>query len=235
MKLCMAVLMMLSLLAGPAEAETRTPETGWQAVAEAAAAADTEEKIDAAARLLLEWAQTGETASPQQVADLTQTWQDDPAETAWRYAGVLDAAEALLETGEASAEAYRAAAHVLSPLFTRLLEQDTAPWRQEPSAWPADLADFDGIWCDSRTQELLIFRDGTCRVVIPYLGYYGETAYAARLRSRSEAGYCPSLEVDIHDSGTFQGPLAYYVSGLASDHFWCNTQGQRFDRLRPGA
>ena len=47
-------------------------------------------------------------------------------------------------------------------------------------------------------------------------------------------GYCPSLEVDFHDTGTFQGPLAYYVSGLAPDHFWCNSQGQRFDRLEPG-
>ena len=44
-------------------------------------------------------------------------------------------------------------------------------------------------------------------------------------------GWCPSLEIDIHESGDFSGPLTYYVSGLAEDHFWCNTQGQRFDRL----
>ena len=44
-------------------------------------------------------------------------------------------------------------------------------------------------------------------------------------------GWCPSLEIDIHESGDFSGPLTYYVSGLAEDRFWCNTQGQRFDRL----
>ena len=114
------------------------------------------------------------------------------------------------------------------------MEQKTTPWQQESSAWPTDLAGFDGIWCDNTMQELLIFHDGTCRVIIPYLDYYGETAYAARLRDRSAVGYCPSLEVDFHDTGTFQGPLAYYVSGLAPDHFWCNSQGQRFDRLEPG-
>lgn len=64
----------------------------------------------------------------------------------------------------------------------------------------------------------LLWGDGVCR----------------RLRDRSAVGYCPSLEVDFHDTGTFQGPLAYYVSGLAPDHFWCNSQGQRFDRLEPG-
>ena len=82
-------------------------------------------------------------------------------------------------------------------------------------------------------QELLIFQNGTCRVVIPWLGYYGETALSARLRDRSAVGYCPSLEVDIHESGHFAGPLAYYVSGIAEDHFWCNTQAQRFDKLWP--
>lgn len=80
-------------------------------------------------------------------------------------------------------------------------------------------------------QELLIFQSGTCRVVIPYLDYYGETAFSARLRDRGGMGWCPSLEIDIHESGDFSGPLTYYVSGLAEDHFWCNTQGQRFDRL----
>ena len=92
---------------------------------------------------------------------------------------------------------------------------------------------FDGIWCDSTMQELLIFQNGTCRVVIPWLGYYGETALSARLRDRSAVGYCPSLEVDIHENGHFAGPLAYYVSGTAEDHFWCNTQAQRFDKLWP--
>ena len=113
----------------------------------------------------------------------------------------------------------------------QLLGTETTLWQEEPSAWPADLAAFDGIWCDSTLQELLIFQSGTCRVVIPYLDYYGETAFSARLRDRGGMGWCPSLEIDIHESGDFSGPLTYYVSGLAEDHFWCNTQGQRFDRL----
>lgn len=72
-------------------------------------------------------------------------------------------------------------------------------------------------------------------MVISWLGsgYCGEMAYAARLRDRGAVGYCPSLEVDIHGSDDFSGPLAYYVSGAAADHFWCNTQAQRFDRLWP--
>ena len=57
------------------------------------------------------------------------------------------------------------------------------------TAWPADLAAFDGIWCDSTLQELLIFQSGTCRVVIPYLDYYGETAFSARLRDRGGMGW----------------------------------------------
>lgn len=239
MKIWITMLAALSLLS-PQTAPTAAPAEevpAWEAVAELVREASTPEETHEAALALLAWAETGEAGATQQVEGLLDTWQDDPVETAKRYACVLDAAEEMLDAGTADVneETYQAAARCLSPLFTRLLEQKTTPWQQESSAWPTDLADFNGIWCDSTMQELLIFHDGTCRVVIPYLDYYGETAYAARLRDRSDdMDYCPSLEVDTHDTGTFQGPLAYYVSGLAEDHFWCNTQGQRFDRLEPG-
>lgn len=256
MRVCMTVLTVLTVLAllapqappaaAPAEevsaweaAPAAAPAeevSAWEAVAEQVREASSPEETCEAAQALLAWAETGEEVSPQQVEDLLDTWQDDPVETARRYAAVLDAAEKMAEAGTANVdeETCQAAARCLSPLFTRLLEQKTTPWQQESSAWPTDLAGLDGIWCDNTMQELLIFHDGTCRVIIPYLDYYGETAYAARLRDRSAVGYCPSLEVDFHDTGTFQGPLAYYVSGLAPDHFWCNSQGQRFDRLEPG-
>ena len=89
-----------------------------------------------------------------------------------------------LEAPELEEEAYREAVRSLSAFFTRLLETETTPWKEEPSDWPGGLAEFDGIWCDSTMQELLIFRNGTCRVVIPWLGSgsCGEIAYAARLR-----------------------------------------------------
>ena len=234
MQIWITVLAVLSLLApqGPGTEASEVP--AWAAVAEQVRTADSEARTEQAARALMDWAQTGQTVSAPEVEALLDTWQDDPVETARRYAAVLDAAEELVDAGAAEEETYLAAARAFSPFFTRLLEEETTPWRQEASAWPADLADFDGIWCDSTVGELLIFRAGRCRVVIPFLDCYGETAYGARLRDRSEVGYCPSLEVDIHDTGTFQGPLAYYVSGLAADHFWCNTQSQRFDRLAPG-
>ena len=170
------------------------------------------------------------------VLALLEEMEAEPAASAVAFAAVLDRADSLRKAGEApelGEETYRAAVRSLSPFFTRLLGTETTLWQEEPSAWPADLAAFDGIWCDSTLQELLIFQSGTCRVVIPYLDYYGETAFSARLRDRGGMGWCPSLEIDIHESGDFSGPLTYYVSGLAEDHFWCNTQGQRFDRLCP--
>lgn len=233
MKTCMALLMMLSLLAGPGGEASPTPGTIWQETVEAVLTADTEEEIDAAARTLLDWAASGETCRSGQAAQLLKEKKADAGEAAARYAAVLDAADALVKTGEVSveAEAYQAAARALSPLFTRLLEEPTPPYREEPAAYPTELSGFDGIWCDGEMQELLIFRDGKCRVVIPYLDYYGETAHTARLRDRSELDYCPALEVDTCDSGDFSGALTYYVSGLAKDHFWCNTQRQRFQRV----
>lgn len=229
----MAVMLMtvLSLLAVP-QGQGTDPGITWETVAVQVL----EESPETAARTLVDWARSGQTAPEEDaVLALLEEMGAKPAASAAAFDAVLDAADSLREAGEApelGEETYRAAVRSLSPFFTRLLETETTPWREESSAWPADLAAFDGIWCDSTLQELLIFRNGTCRVVIPYLDYYGETAFPARLRDRSGMGWCPSLEVDIHESGDFSGPLAYYISGLAEDHFWCNTQGQRFDRLR---
>ena len=80
------------------------------------------------------------------------------------FAAVLDRADSLRKAGEApelGEETYRAAVRSLSPFFTRLLGTETTLWQEEPSAWPADFAAFDGIWCDSTLQELLIFQSGT--------------------------------------------------------------------------
>ena len=207
-----ALLMAMIALLGSPQGEGTVSETTWETVAVQVL----EETPETAARTLLDWAGSGQTIPEEDVVlALLEEMEAEPAASAVAFAAVLD----------------RAAVRSLSPFFTRLLGTETTLWQEEPSAWPADLAAFDGIWCDSTLQELLIFQSGTCRVVIPYLDYYGETAFSARLRDRGGMGWCPSLEIDIHESGDFSGPLTYYVSGLAEDHFWCNTQGQRFDRL----
>ena len=229
-----AILMAVLSLLGVPQGGGREPEITWETVA----AQVLEEPPDTAAQTLLEWAETGQTAPEAEVESFLKGQAEPAAEAAAAFAAVLDAADGLRAAGEApelEEEDYREAVRSLSVFFTRLLETETTPWKEEPSDWPGGLAEFDGIWCDSTMQELLIFRSGTCRVVIPWLGsgYCGEMAYAARLRDRGAVGYCPSLEVDIHGSGDFSGPLAYYVSGAAEDHFWCNTQAQRFDRLWP--
>ena len=228
MRMAAMLMAVVSLLGVPQE----QAEVTW----ETAAVQILEESPETAAQTLLDWAETGQTAPEEDVRSFLEERAETAAGAAAAFAAVLDAADRLRMDGSApelGEEAYRAAVRSLSLFFTRLLETETTPWKEEPSDWPAELAAFDGIWCDGTMQELLIFRDGTCRVVIPWLGYYGETALSARLRDRSGVGYCPSLEVDIHESGSFSGPLAYYVSGTAEDHFWCNTQAQRFDKLWP--
>ena len=229
-----AMLMAMITLLGVPQGGGTESEISWETVA----VQILEEPPETAARTLLDWAETGRTAPEREVESFLKERTETAAEAAAAFAAVLDAADSLRAAGEGpelGEETYREAVRSLSAFFTRLLETETTPWREEPSDWPTDLAAFDGIWCDSTAQELLIFRNGTCRVVIPWLGaeFYGETAYAARLRDRSGVGYCPSLEIDFRGSGTFHGPLAYYVSGLTEDHFWCNTQAQRFDKLWP--
>lgn len=233
MQMVAMLMAMITLLGVPQGGGTES-EISWETVA----VQILEEPPETAGRTLLDWAETGQTAPEREVESFLKERTETAAEAAAAFAAVLDAADSLRAAGEGpelGEETYREAVRSLSAFFTRLLETETTPWREEPSDWPTDLAAFDGIWCDSTAQELLIFRNGTCRVVIPWLGaeFYGETAYAARLRDRSGVGYCPSLEIDFRDSGTFQGPLAYYVSGLTEDHFWCNTQAQRFDKLWP--
>ena len=233
MQMVAMLMAMITLLGVPQGGGTES-EISWETVA----VQILEEPPETAARTLLDWAETGQTAPEREVESFLKERTETAAEAAAAFAAVLDAADSLRAAGEGpelGEETYREAVRSLSAFFTRLLETETTPWREEPSDWPTDLAAFDGIWCDSTAQELLIFRNGTCRVVIPWLGaeFYGETAYAARLRDRSGVGYCPSLEIDFRGSGTFQGPLAYYVSGLTEDHFWCNTQAQRFDKLWP--
>lgn len=232
MRMAAMLMAMITLLGVPQGGGTES-EINWETVA----VQILEDPPETAARTLLDWAASGASAPPQGVEDLLEARTETAAETAAAFAAVLDAADSLRAAGEGPGlgeETYRETVRSLSAFFTRLLETETTPWKEEPSDWPGELAVFDGIWSDSTAQELLIFRNGTCRVVIPWLGagFYGEMAYAARLRDRSGVGYCPSLEVDIQESGNFSGPLAYYISGLAEDHFWCNTQGQRFDRLR---
>ena len=233
MQMVAMLMAMITLLGVPQGGGTES-EISWETVA----VQILEEPPETAARTLLDWAETGRTAPEREVESFLKERTETAAEAAAAFAAVLDAADSLRAAGEGpelGEETYREAVRSLSAFFTRLLETETTPWKEEPSDWPTDWAAFDGIWCDSTAQELLIFRNGTCRVVIPWLGaeFYGETAYAARLRDRSGVGYCPSLEIDFRGSGTFQGPLAYYVSGLTEDHFWCNTQAQRFDKLWP--
>lgn len=187
------------------------------------------EQAEAAAKVLLDWAAQGTVAEEAQVLAALEQSALPPEETAAAFAAVLDAADTMVaENGQAD---YAQAVRSLSPLFTQVLEMDSTPFRTEPAKHPASLERLYGMWYDSDMQELLILSEAGCRVVIPWLGYYGETAYAVRLRDRSAVGYSPALEVDIHDSGNFSGPLAYYVSGADADHFWCNTQAQRFDKL----
>lgn len=204
-----------------------------------------------AAGELLDWAQDGGAAQ----TDALEMWLAGslltPGAMAWSYAGVLDAADRIL-SGESGIAAelddagyvlqhteydqtlYRGAARSLSLLFTRVLEAcDTTPYDDEV---PGDyktitLERLQGVWCDGELKEMLVFSGDTCRVVIPYLDLFGETAYAARVRDRSKQGYCPALEVDFRESGCFDAPLIYYVSGLNETHFWCITQSQKMQRI----
>lgn len=181
-----AMLMAMITLLGVPQGGGTESEINWETVA----VQILEDPPETAARTLLDWAASGASAPPQGVEDLLEARTETAAETAAAFAAVLDAVDSLRAAGEGPGlgeETYRETVRSLSAFFTRLLETETTPWKEEPSDWPGELAVFDGIWCDSTAQELLIFRNGTCRVVIPWLGagFYGEMAYAARLRDRS--------------------------------------------------
>ncbi|MDD3346065.1 hypothetical protein [Oscillibacter sp.] len=206
-----------------------------------------------AAGELLDWAQAGNAAD----AGAVERWLSDtkyaPGDMARSFAAVLNFADRVLQ-GDAEIAAqweeagyvplydrydagnYHAAARSLSPLFTQILDQcaanSTGSVHENPTAYDKTTLDrVDGIWCDGAARELLVILGGKCRVVIPYLGELGDTAYAVRVRDRSDLGYCPALEVDIHGAGDFSGPLTYYVTGVDETHFWSNTQGQRFEKI----
>lgn len=204
-----------------------------------------------AAGELLDWSQSGNMVENAQVQEWIDTQSTlDRASLAYAYAGVLDFADSILldpivkaeELSDAGytlqydtykAEFYQGTANALSPLFTQLFEEKTTPYAYEKSGNYQDITmeQLSGIWYDSEMREMLIFTGDTCRPVIPYLDYYGEKAYAARVRDRSASGYCPALEIDTWEEGDFSGATVYYISGLDEVHFWGNTQGMRFDKI----
>lgn len=155
-----------------------------------------------------------------------------PGEAAARYAAVLDAADALLKRGEASveAEAYQAGGPgPLAPLYPAAggahsaisggacrLPRSSPALTASGATGRAGTADFPGREMPSRDPiSGLLLRDG------PYRPAAGPQR--AGLLSRPGGGY-----LRLRD---FSGALTYYVSGLAKDHFWCNTQRQRFQRV----
>ena len=102
------------------------------------------------------------------------------------------------------------AALILSPLFIQLLDRtERTLYRNEaPGDYDAvKEAAFEGVWVDNAAGTLLIFSRDTCRVVYPALEWFGEAAYAFRIRDRSDMGYCPALEIDFRQSGNFDAPL----------------------------
>lgn len=201
----------------------------------------------------LDWSHQPDLAS----GDAVRQWVEEnvPAENALELAlswnEVLTQADALMR-GEKTAmgclsdagytmrlESYDAglvnqAALILSPLFIQLLDRtERTLYRNEaPGDYDAvKEAAFEGVWVDNAAGTLLIFSRDTCRVVYPALEWFGEAAYAFRIRDRSDMGYCPALEIDFRQSGNFDAPLTYYVSGIDETHFWSSTTAEQFYRL----
>ena len=226
MKAALWMMVVCMLLPGLEPAEPADPLEELVVTIQAVEPGDTAAARQAAERLL-DWAETGCVASEEALRGILEAQGVPAADTACAFAAVLAEADTLAE----DQAAYTRAVRSLALLFTDVLVTESTPYRWEGSRWPGSLADLQGVWYDGEMEELLVISGDTCRVVIPWLDHYGETAYAARLRDRSVSGYCPALEIDFHGSGDFSGPLAYYVSGVDGSHFWSNTQGQRFDRL----
>lgn len=209
------------------------PHSGGQDLVSQIQNADTEEKVRWAAEAVVAWAAADGRAEEEDVLAQLQRSDVDPVTTALRLGAVLDAAEAIAAKCGLETVRYESSVKSLSPLFTAVMDRQTTPYRYEAANHPKDLSSFEGLWYDSSLQEMLLIREGRCRVIIPYLDNYGERSCPMRLRDRSAEGYCPALEVDVRGEGTFFGPLVYYVSAVAEDHFTCNTQSQRFDRIAP--
>lgn len=189
------------------------------------------EEPELAAETLLDWIQQWDLPEEQDVVNILEERGLEPVQTAKAFARVLDAADELLTEQDIPQRDYEMAIRQLSPLFTQVLATASTPYAPEPVKNPTELAQLYGMWYDSEMQELLILTERGCRVVIPWLGYYGETNYAVRLRDRSAQGQAPALEIDHHASGEFKGPLTYYVSGADETHFWSLSQAQRFDKI----
>ena len=201
---------------------------------------ETKTKIDA-------WIK--ENVPPEETPALVLAWDAVLTQAAAIEQNPETAGELLAEAGYTPVSEYYEQVPVengiveLSPLFTQLLElAETTPWQEEPGDFASITADrFDGIWANSQDGTLLIFTGGLCRVVYPDVSVYGEIAGTYRVRDRSSMGYCPALEIDyngegpINEDGDFWGPLTYYVSGMDSTHFWCNSQMERFDRVDEAA
>lgn len=212
-------------------------------------------KAARAAGEFLDWSQEPDTAS----GDAARQWVEEnvPVENALElvltWNEVLTQADALLRGDEIAAGSLSDAGYVLrrdaydtelvtqaalslslSPLFTQLLDRtEPAPYQEEG---PGDYskvteAAFDGVWINYGANTLLLFSEAGCRVVDPALDWYGEAAYAFRVRDRGSIGYCPALEIDFRESGNFDAPLTYYVSGIDSTHFWCSTGAESFQKL----
>ena len=206
-----------------------------------------------AAGEFLDWSHQPDLAS----GDTVRQWVEEnvPAENALELAlswnEVLTQADALMRKEKTAMgclsdagytmrlESYDAglvnqAALILSPLFIQLLDRtEPAPYQWEAPGDYSEVTEaaFDGAWLNRGADTLLLFSGTGCRVVDPALGWYGETAYAFRIRDRSSMGYCPALEIDFRESGNFDAPLAYYVSGIDSTHFWCSTGSESFQKL----
>ena len=210
-------------------------------------------KAARAAGEFLDWSQQTDTAS----GDAVRQWVEEnvPAENALElvlaWNEVLTQADALLRGDEIASgslsdagyamrqnsydtELVTQAALELSTLFTQMLDRtEPAPYQWEAPGDYSEVTEaaFDGAWLNRGADTLLLFSGTGCRVVDPALGWYGETAYAFRIRDRSSMGYCPALEIDFRESGNFDAPLAYYVSGIDSTHFWCSTGSESFQKL----
>ena len=209
-----------------------------------------------AAGEMLDWTENGDAASTS--VDDVESWLNNEntlsaADTAYAYAAVLDFADRIVAGDDVSGELsdagytlahdsysknkYYAAAKLLSPLFTNLLSEPTTAYTEEASSdySAVTLDNLSGIWVNSSNGEeygeMLVISGDKCRVVIPYLTKYGDKPYGIRVRDRSSSGLCPALEVDLKMDGSFEAPLAYYVSGADDTHFWCNTQSERFDKI----
>ncbi|SFR84569.1 hypothetical protein [Anaeromicropila populeti] len=87
---------------------------------------------------------------------------------------------------------------------------------------------LQGTWYNPEMDEELIITEEGCRVVIPYLDFYGEEVYEYDVVNRSDRGLCPALY--IYFNGKNAGPLAYYIFGVNENYFWCNGQQALFSK-----